>query len=78
MLNIKNWGDDLMLKKKLSKIICSSMALTFVASAPIITTANTYDIRVADISTGSSMAAGTKIPGVKGSEVVIKAKLYLQ
>lgn len=44
----------------------------------IITTANTYNIRVADISTGSSMAAGTKIPGVKGSEVVIKAKLYLQ
>ena len=32
-----------MLKKKLSKIICSSMALTFVASAPIITTANTVN-----------------------------------
>ena len=43
MLNIKNWGDDLMLKKKLSKIICSSMALTFVVSAPIITTANTVN-----------------------------------
>ena len=32
-----------MLKKKLSKIICSSMALTFVVSAPIITTANTVN-----------------------------------
>ena len=44
----------------------------------VITTANTYDIRIADIATGSSMAAGAKIPGIKGSEVVIKAKLFLQ
>ena len=32
-----------MLKNKLLKILCSSMALTFVASAPIITTANTVN-----------------------------------
>ena len=52
MLNIKNFGDDLMLKKKLSKIICSSMALTFVASAPIITTANNVNKSNSPADTG--------------------------
>ena len=41
-----------MLKKKLSKIICSSMALTFVASAPIITTANTVNNSNSTVATG--------------------------
>lgn len=41
-----------MLKNKLLKILCSSMALTFVASAPIITTANTVNKSNSTVSTG--------------------------
>ena len=41
-----------MLKKKLLKIICSSMALTFVASTPIITTANNVNKSNSPADTG--------------------------